>query len=341
MIDNTAATVKNMRFLTISVLISFHASISVIRAAEAPVPATSLKVAYTSLAGSLLPLWLATDRGYFKERGIHVEPIYLRTITAVQALIIGDVTFIYSGCAQIMSARKVNPDIKIIGNSWPYNPYMLVARPEITEPRQLEGKRIAINLLRDVSHVSARFAVQEGKVDPDKVTYVPTGSTPERVLALRAGVVDAIMFGGNPSIIKGFNILVDLSNRKIPDCIDGIGVSESWMRSNSQTTETFMRGIVKGAAFLTAGSIDPGLSVLARYTRSKVGDGKIESTYQYIKERVTADLTVRPSGIRSVLTNLAQQDPSWLSWKEEQFYDNSIMDKLRREGFLDAVFKQL
>ena len=124
-------------------------------------PATSVKVAYTSLAGSLLPLWLATDRGYFKERGIEVEPIYLRTITAVQALITGDVRFIYSGCAQIMSARKSNADVRIIGNSWPYNPYMLVARPEITEPKQLEGKRVAINLVRDIFHVSARLAVQE------------------------------------------------------------------------------------------------------------------------------------------------------------------------------------
>jgi len=45
--------------------------------------------------------------------------------------------------------------------------------------------------------------------------------------------------------------------------------------------------------------------------------------------------------VRSVLDALGQQDPSWLSWKEEQFYDNSIMDKLRREGFLEAVFKQI
>jgi len=251
------------------------------------------------------------------------------------------VRFAYTGCAELMSARKANPDIKIIGNSWPYNPYMLVARPEISDPKQLIGKRIAINSLRDLSHVSARVALQEAKVDPDKLTYVPTGSTPERVLALRAGAVDAIMFGGNANIIKGFNILVDLSNRKIPDCIDGIGVSDSWMRSNAQTTEAFMRGMVKGAAFLVAGNADQVLAVLARYTRSKIGDGKVESTYQFIKERATADLTVQPRGVRSVLDALGQQDPSWLSWKEEQFYDNSIMDKLRREGFLEAVFKQI
>ena len=102
-----------------------------------------------------------------------------------------------------------------------------------------------------------------------------------------------------------------------------------------------MRGLVKGAAFLVSGNADQVLPVLARYTRTKVGDGKVESTYQLIKERVTADLTVQPRGVRSVLDALGQQDGSWLSWKEEQFYDNSIMDKLRREGFLEAVFKQL
>jgi ABC-type nitrate/sulfonate/bicarbonate transport system substrate-binding protein len=332
---------KNIQFLLTSLLLLFPAFIPLTRASEPAKPATIVKAAYTSLAGSKLPLWLATDRGYFKERGIEVEPIFLRTLTAVQALITGDVKFAYTGCAELMSARKANPDIKIIGNSWPYNPYMLVARSEISDPKQLVGKRIAINSLRDLSHVSARVALHEVKVDPDKLTYVPTGSTPERVLALRAGAVDAIMFGGNANIIKGFNILVDLSNRKIPDCIDGIGVSDSWMRSNAHTTEAFMRGMVKGAAFLVAGNADQVLAVLARYTRSKVGDGKVESTYQFIKERATADLTVQPRGVRSVLDVLGQQDPSWLSWKEEQFYDNSIMDKLRREGFLEVVFKQL
>jgi NitT/TauT family transport system substrate-binding protein len=342
-LNGTADCLLSVSFLCLLVL---QLTTSVTRAEDPPgtklkPERANVKVAYTSLAGSFLPLWLATERGYFKEYGIDVEPIYTRTITAVQALLTGDVRFIYSGCAQIMSARKANADIKIIANSGPFNPYMLVARPEITDAKQLAGKRIAINLLRDVSHISARFALQEAKVDPDSVIYVPTGSTPERVLALRTGAVDAIIFGAAPNTIKGFNILINLSERKIPDCVDGVGVSESYMRTNAQTSEAFIRGLVKGNAFLVAGSSDQILPVIARYTRSKIGDERVEGTYKYVQGRGTKDLTVFPSGIRSILNTLGQQDPSWLSWKEEQFFDNSIMDKLRREGFLDEVFKQL
>jgi ABC-type nitrate/sulfonate/bicarbonate transport system substrate-binding protein len=80
---------KKIQFLLACLLLLFLAFSALTRASEPVKPATVVKAAYTSLAGSKLPLWLATDRGYFKERGIEVEPIFLRTLTAVQALITG------------------------------------------------------------------------------------------------------------------------------------------------------------------------------------------------------------------------------------------------------------
>ena len=43
----------------------------------------------------------------------------------------------------------------------------------------------------------------------------------------------------------------------------------------------------------------------------------------------------------SVAERVGGMNSAWLDWKPEQFYDGAFMDKLRREGFIDAVYQQL
>jgi ABC-type nitrate/sulfonate/bicarbonate transport system substrate-binding protein len=79
----------------------------------------------------------------------------------------------------------------VIGDVAPINVYLIAARKEITDPKQLVGKKIGINQFRDTSHVSARFALRHAGVDPDTAAYIQIGSTPEHFSALRAGSIDA------------------------------------------------------------------------------------------------------------------------------------------------------
>src|SRR5215470_119516 len=137
-----------------------------------------LQVAFTGLIGTQAPLWIAGEKGYFKEYGLTVDQLYTRTVSGIQAVLSGNVQMIYSACAQVMSARRAGSDLVLITSTWHYNPYALVSRYRKSDSHQLAGKRIAVNQLQDAIHVSARFALQKLGVNPDGVIYVPTGSTP-------------------------------------------------------------------------------------------------------------------------------------------------------------------
>jgi NitT/TauT family transport system substrate-binding protein len=298
-----------------------------------------LQVAFTGLVGTQAPLWIAGEKGYFKEYGLTVDQLYTRTVSGIQAVLSGNVQMIYSACAQVMSARRAGADLVLITSTWHYNPYALISRYRKADAQQLAGKRIAVNQLQDAIHVSARLALQKLGVNPDGLIYVPVGSTPDRLVALQRGITEAAVYAGPLEIPleQGMNVLVDLFEQRMPYCGGGIAVSESFLKRNPRTVEAFLRGFLKGNAYYFNGSPESVKAILAKIIRSNVADQKTDQIYQYVKNNNAKNPVVAPEGIAATIEILAQQDRTWLNSKPELFYDNGIINKLEKEGFLEAV----
>ena len=98
------------------------------KASQLPPETPRVRIAYTSLSGNMAPLWVAGEKGYFKEYGLTVDQLYTRTVTGIQAVLSGDVQLIYGACAQVMSARRAGADLVLIASTVHYNPYALVSR---------------------------------------------------------------------------------------------------------------------------------------------------------------------------------------------------------------------
>src|SRR5215510_859263 len=61
------------------------------KASQLPPETSRVRIAYTSLSGNMAPLWVAGEKGYFKEYGLTVDQLYTRTVTGIQAVLSGDV----------------------------------------------------------------------------------------------------------------------------------------------------------------------------------------------------------------------------------------------------------
>jgi ABC-type nitrate/sulfonate/bicarbonate transport system substrate-binding protein len=324
-------------------LLSAVTGVREVRAAAAG--KSQMQVSFGSTAGSFAPLWIAKDKGFFDDLGLDVEVIYARSVTGIQSMLAGETQAAYTGCTEIMTSRKSGSDLVVIGSSANYNIYTIASRPDIKDPKQLIGKRVAVNQLGDTSYLSAQFALKQGGIDPQSVTYVQVGNTPARLAALEAGSVEAALQSAqNVSVVKklGMHILIDLFAQRLPYCSSGVGVSKAYLRSHYQTMEAFMRGLGKGNAFVREGNPDEVKAVMAKYMRSSPQDKRLISAYEfYGKQFNSRELQMNPEGIRFIIEQMALKDKSWLEWKPEQFYDDSIIKKLDKEGYWDAVYKQL
>jgi NitT/TauT family transport system substrate-binding protein len=266
-------------------------------------------------------------------------------VIGAQAMVAGDLDFLYGACTEMMTARKGGMDIVVLVATSESNIYTIASRPGITDPKQLVGKRVAVNTLGDTSHLSARFALKQAGVDPDSVTYVQVGNTPARLAARQSGAVEAALQSAqNVGIVKnlGMNILINLFEQRIPYCASALGVSKSFLRTNPQTVEAFVRGLIKGNAFIREGNPDGVKAIMGKYMKLPVTDKRLVDAYNFYATQYNLKypgLTLQ--GIAFIIEQMAMRDKSWLEWKPEQFYDTSVIDRLKREGFLEQVYREI
>src|SRR6478672_4239600 len=111
-------------------------------AADAP-PLRKVRMAFTSLSGSMIPPWMARQAGIFTKHGLDVEVIATPSgVEGMNALIAGEVQFLQIAGGTTASAALGGADVMIVGTTIDTFVQHLMARPEIEKPEQLKGKSL-------------------------------------------------------------------------------------------------------------------------------------------------------------------------------------------------------
>jgi ABC-type nitrate/sulfonate/bicarbonate transport system substrate-binding protein len=304
----------------------------------------TVKIGYASQSGAFAQLWIAAQRGYFAAEGLNSEILFTRTVTGVQAMVAGEIDFIATGCPELFRAKRQGFDLRVVGDFAPVNVYLIASRKEITTPKQLVGKKVGVNQFLDTSHVSARFALRHVGVDPDSVTFIQVGSTPERFAALRAGTVDGAVQAAlfKPVLAQqGLNNLISLYDMRIPYCSGGFAASAETLKKYPRLVEATMRAVVRGHAFLGKGPEDQSKAIMSRYMRLPSTDARLVASYGFFaKDAYFGAPKIAIEAARTTLDMMGETDVSWKKERAENFVDTSIMSRLESEGFVDAVYKE-
>ncbi len=190
-----------------------------------------------------------------------------------------------------------------------------------------------------------RFALRQLGINPDDVSYVQVGSTPERFSALSGGSVAAVVQAGSlkPLVLKnGFNVLIDLQRPDIPSCLGGIGVSARTAKEQPKTVEAILKGILKGNAYLSDGPEADTQRIFGKYMKLPADDARVLEAWQYFKgEAHYRKPMITDGAVKNVLAMMAEADAKWAKEDPKRFVDQSFMQKLDKDGYLDAVYSQI
>src|SRR5215471_19418101 len=159
---------------------------------SAEVFAQSIKFGYAALTASGVAPWMAKEGGYLSKYGIEAELIYVPSITATQALIAGEIQLVHGTGVSSSGAILAGADLRIVASSLNRLVGFIYARPEITTPEQLKGKKLGISRFGTVSDTGAtifleRFGLKRGT----DVAIIQMGGLPEIVTAMERGGIDA------------------------------------------------------------------------------------------------------------------------------------------------------
>jgi NitT/TauT family transport system substrate-binding protein len=301
---------------------------------------TSIRFLYPSFAGTWAVPWIAKEAGYLKAEGLDVELIRVGGSTRmVAALLGGSAPLIHAGAPAAFAASAAGSDVVIIAAIGNISPLRLMARPEIKQPGDLKGKKAGITTFGSTSDQMIRLALKHFGLEPNKdVAILPMGGQPEAFAAMQSGAVHIVPMS-HPlylSALKlGMRELIKFSDLGFEDINGSVITTRSFLAQQRNTALGFMCAFVRG---MHRYRTDKEFSkrVLAKY--GKITDNELlEGTWQ---ENALQLVKVPRPSLKAIQifidSNYKDKVPAP---KPEHFVDNSLVDQLERNGFIDSVYK--
>ncbi|MGW4023405.1 ABC transporter substrate-binding protein [Streptomyces sp. NPDC005009] len=147
------------------------------------------------------PLYLGQKKGFFSERGLKLDFSSAQGGAAiVPGVASGQFEFGFSNMTSLMIAQSNNVPVKAVANGIAstgevgndFEALTVKGDSPIESAKDLEGKKVAINTLKNINETAVRASVREAGGDPDKVELVELAFD-QMPAALDGGRIDAAM----------------------------------------------------------------------------------------------------------------------------------------------------
>jgi NitT/TauT family transport system substrate-binding protein len=231
--------------------------------------AEQVKVHNPSFDISVITLFVAKEKGYFREEGL--EPLFILATPGVgiNGLIAGNFDFSAAGgSASTAIARNLPLKVLLIHT---FKPGFWIFARENLNPSQLRGKKIAVSTFGSLVHTLARLGLKKLGVDADReVVMIAAGTDDVRFAALKSGAVDAAVFN-TPVTIKarrdGLKEVVFLGN-EVYGLSGGVVTHIKMIETQPETVLKFVTAAVKGLKYFIANR-QGAIPIMAKYMRTK------------------------------------------------------------------------
>jgi NitT/TauT family transport system substrate-binding protein len=299
----------------------------------------NVRIAYPTISITLAPLWIAKDKGFFDQEGLTAEPTYIRGgTTIVQAVIGGNVQIGYAGAPPVLSAMARGAPLVVVAVLTNKMDYLLVSRTPFRQPSDLNGKRFAISAFGSSSEFAARLGLEKVGADPTKVTMIQVGGSPDRIVALKTGAVDATILSATDFVETsglGFHTILDLSKSDVDYPFNVFFAARSFVAEKRAAVLGTLRGFVRGIRFLRDEK-EEALKLVAKRLRNPNMDVLRAQWHHVAFEYFGEDLYPTEAGFALAMKEL-QGKAGTLRFSDT--IDLSHLDELSRAGFFKTAKK--
>ena len=311
-------------------------------AAEAQ-PLRKIRVAITSISGTMAPPWAAHEAGIFRKYGLQVEVIATPSgIQGTNALIAGEVAFLQIAGGTTTGAAVGGADLKIVATTVGTLVQNLVVRPEIDNAEQLRGKSIGISRFGTSLHTGARLATKHLGLEPEK-TFTSLRSAPASGScgAMQGNRVQGGVFGypaTSRAVKLGNRVLLHIPTLKIPYASTGVSTRGDLIRDDPDLVRRYLAAQVEAIALMKK---DRGftIKILSKYLRTTDADLLNESYDVQIAKYMMKVPLPTVDAVRSVLEELSDRNPKAKDLDPRKFFDDRFVRQLQTGDFIEALYR--
>jgi NitT/TauT family transport system substrate-binding protein len=302
---------------------------------DAAEPLKKIRIAIPSIVIDFAPLWIARDKGIFREERIDPEVTYIQgNVRVVQSMVAGEVQFGVAGTAGAVSARAAGEEVIVVAVPMNRLDYTLVARQPVNKPSDLIGKKVGIGAVGGSDELATRIALEKLGINPSSVTMITAGGSAERLAALRVGSVDAAPVGGATFIGGGAGLhkVLDLTDLGVEFPFTAIFTTRRYAQANREAVLGFIRGYMRGVRFFQENK-EEAIAITGRNLRTTNKD-LLERQWLYVKDHVFEKIPYpTEKGFKLIFDLLSPRNPKVAALRMDDVFDASFVKELADKGF--------
>jgi len=296
----------------------------------------SLRAVYNAVSGVMAPIWVGQEGGLFTKHGVNVDLKYLAATTAVQGMVGGGEEVGLVG-NQGIDAKLEGADLIYVASGLPTFVFQVYGRPEIKSMADLKGKVVAVTQPSASTDYAMRIVLKRNGLEPDKDVKILYAQDIAAVFTsvsngnASAGIMSA------PTSLKakaaGLKPILNITELRIPFLFTGMLSSPKIMREKNEALTRFLRGYIEAMAVIRR---DKETTMKSMGKFLKTNDREVlESVYDDYKDVFPQVPLMTAAEVKAVLD--VAKSPRAKQMHPEEFFDNSLVQKIQASGFIDAV----
>jgi ABC-type nitrate/sulfonate/bicarbonate transport system substrate-binding protein len=320
---------------TLSLLLGLGLALTIFRSAGETAEAKKFVMGYSTVGAMAAGMWMAKEIGAYEKYGIDAELIYISSgPTVVQALLGGDVVGgIAATNAVIAAVLRGAPLVSVLSTcNRPY--HRLWVQPEIRTFEDLKGKILGVTRFGSVTDNLTRMLLRKYGLE-NSVNVRQMGGTIEVSSAFQnkqiAGAVTSSLRVDEKMQPR---LLAKMEDMGFQYSMDVIAHARDDLKRFPHVVDGMVRAYTEGVAAMHFQK-ERAHRAIAKYARLR-DQKKIDEIYQDSVIYLEKTPRVEPESINSILDFMGKRGVPL-----ETFADNSMVDKMVREGFIDRLYKKL
>jgi NitT/TauT family transport system substrate-binding protein len=292
----------------------------------------TIRVAIPTFSLITMPTLIPTERGYWREEGLDVEVIVIRSAPSVVALAAKEVDFLTTGGGGLSGVLHGLP-LRVLFTPFRRPLYALYAKPEIRSIQELDGRKVGISSIGSGPDFLLRDLLRKRIADGGKtVSILAVGGGGERFAALKTGVVDAAVLASPFTLSarnEGFRDLFSfITDKEYTDIPVATFARVDFIQSHPAVVEKFIRAQLKGLLYMR-NSREKAIASLARGL--KIKEDAVAPGFDEMRPALTEDGTITLEEERKSIEYLVNAAPLKQSPSLDKIYDFSIVRKVHQE----------
>lgn len=299
-----------------------------------------LTIGYVTIASGSGALWVAKEVGLFEKNGLNVELVYLPSSISNQAIMTGQTPIAQTGGGLILEPVLRGADLVMLGslrNTAAIS--FLVARPDISNPLEVKGKKLGVSRLGGGSHSVFEIALRKLGLNPKESTFLQIGNSALRMAALQSGTIDATLVTAEEAFNAkslGLQILLDIQGLGIEYLTTDMVSTRRFVKEQENTARRYVRSMVEAIHYFKTHK-RKSIEVMTKYMKAG-SSGVVEAAYDSVAEAYLRKPYVPVQGLQTMIEEAAVRNPKLKDVKLDVFFDTRFVRELDQSGFIDNLY---